>query len=264
MNEFIDYLFSKKIIISLLIIILGIIFYAIIHNLLKRIINKKVANESINKKRQTYLRLFNSILKYIVLIIAVILILQVNGVNVTSIIAGLGVISVIAGLALQDALKDIIMGFNIIVDEYFSVGDVIKIDDIEAKIIELGFKATKMEDIHDGRIITTANRNINQAIKLPNWFDVIIPLPYELPITKAESTINVIIEQLKELKNVKDAEYKSVQEFAESSLNYKIRIYAKAELKGQTKRDVNRIIKLELDKRKISIPYTQIVIHNEK
>ena len=48
-------------------------------------------------------------MKYVLLIIVSVIILQINGVNVSSIIASLGVITVIVGFALQDALKDIII-----------------------------------------------------------------------------------------------------------------------------------------------------------
>ena len=72
------------------------------------------------------------------------IILQINGVNVSSIIAGVGVVSVIIGLALQDALKDIIMGVNVLVDDYFSLGDIVKLDDIEGKVVEIGIKNIKI------------------------------------------------------------------------------------------------------------------------
>ena len=88
------------------------------------------------------------------------------GFNVTSFIAGLGVVSVIVGLAVQDALKDIIMGFNIIVDNYYSVGDIIKIGDVEGKVVELGVKATKLKDINTDNILVIANRNISQALRI--------------------------------------------------------------------------------------------------
>ena len=55
-------------------------------------------------------------------IIATLFVLQLLGFNVSSVIAGVGIVSAIVGLSLQDALKDIIMGFNIIIDSYFSVG----------------------------------------------------------------------------------------------------------------------------------------------
>ena len=215
------------------------------------------------KKKKTYLKLFKSIFKYVILIVVVVLVLQVNGINVTSIIAGLGIASVIAGFALQDAIKDIIMGFNIIVDEYYSVGDVVRIGEIEGKVLELGLKSTKMVDINTNDIFVIANREISKSLVVSTQFDIDIPIPYKEKISRVESIIEEIISQVKDLKNITNIEYRGLNKFGESAIYYKIRMYAKAEYQPQLKRDINRIIKLELDKNNIDIPYMQVDIHNK-
>ena len=66
-------------------------------------------------------------IKYFIAAVSAIMILNIYGVDTTSIIAGLGVAGVVIGLAFQDALKDIISGINIIMDNYYVVGDLVKI-----------------------------------------------------------------------------------------------------------------------------------------
>ncbi len=254
---------NERILISIAIIVVGILLYLFVKKIMKKIIEINKNNDKINKKNRTYIRLFNSIFKYLIIILVFLLVLQVNGVNVTSIVAGLGLVSVIVGLALQDALKDIIMGINIIVDSYFSVGDVIKIGDIEGKVLQVGIKTTKMQDVNNGNLLAIANRNISQALTLSTQLDIDVPLPYEEPIDKIEEAIETIVNIISKLDSVRKVEYKGVNEFGDSAIYYKIRISCKPELKPQTKRDANRIIKLELDKRKIEIPYTQIDIHTK-
>lgn len=128
----------------ILVVILTIVIAVIILKIKDKIFNKAIkkieANKKMHTKRNNIHKTNKNIINYLIIIVAILFILQLFGVNVSSIIAGLGVASVIAGLALQDALKDIIMGFNIIVDNYYSVGDVIKIGDFEGKVIELGVK----------------------------------------------------------------------------------------------------------------------------
>ena len=46
--------------------------------------------------------------KLLLTLFAVILILQVNGINISSLITGLGVAGIVVGLAVQDILKDVI------------------------------------------------------------------------------------------------------------------------------------------------------------
>lgn len=164
---------------------------------------------------------------------------------------------------MQDALKDIIMGFNIIIDGYFSVGDVLKINDIEGKVVEIGLKATKMMDINNENFFVVANRNISEALVLSRQLDIDIPIPYELDVGVIETTMERIAKKISNLENVDDAKYKGVNEFADSAIMYKIRIHCLPEFKPQLKRDANKIIKLELDANGIRIPYKQIDIHNK-
>ena len=258
-----NFLFSKNFYITIIIIIASFLLYQITKNIINKFISKIKNDARIDNRKRTYLRLFNSILKYIVIIAIVVIILQVNNINVSSIVAGIGLVSVIAGLALQDALKDIIMGFNIIIDGYFSVGDVLRINDVEGKVIEIGFKATKLQDINTENFFVVANRNISQALVLSKQLDIDIPLPYELDVETIEPVLENIAEKISLLENVEDAKYKGVNEFADSAAMYKIRIHCNPEFKPQLKRDANRIIKVEFDTNGIHIPYKQVDIHNK-
>jgi small-conductance mechanosensitive channel len=93
----------------------------------------KQINYKKNRKKRNIFIVANSILKYFLGIISLLIILDINGVNISSLVAGLGVVGIIVGLALQDALKDIIMGKNIITGHFFQVGDVIKYKEITGK-----------------------------------------------------------------------------------------------------------------------------------
>ena len=263
MEEFLSSIMTKEKYVSVAIIIIGAIIYFLSKKIIKRIITKNEKNHKLDNRKKTYIKLFNNALKYILIIVVTVIILQVNGVNVSSIVASLGLISVIAGFALQDALKDIIMGINIVINDYFSVGDVLKIGDVEGKVIEIGLKSTRMKDINNSNILVISNRNISEALNLSEQLDIDIPLPYEEKITKIEEVIYKIIEQISKLENVIKVEYKGLNEFADSAIYYKLRIFCKPEFKPQTKRDANRIIKLELDENNICIPYKQIDIHNK-
>lgn len=250
---------NNKLIISVIAIMLGTIIYLVINNFLTRVAKKR----SHTKKGKTYIKLLGNISKYIILIIVILFILQVNGINISSIIAGLGVVSVVAGLSLQDALKDIIAGFNIIVDEYFAIGDVLDVDGVVGKVYELGLKSTKLKDIYNQNILVIANRNIVKALLVSNQLDIDIPVGYGEKLEKVEKVIGDIVNDVKKVENVLKVDYKGVNEFADSAIMYKIRMDVKPEYQPETKRRVNRIIKLEFDKNGIEIPFMQIDIHNK-
>lgn len=209
-------------------------------------------------KKLTYLRLLRSTTKYILIIIGLLLVLQINGIDTGSIIAGLGIASVIAGLALQDALKDIIMGFNIIADNYFTAGDVVKINDITGKVVEIGLKATKIKNLTNDNIEMIANRNISAASVVSKWYDIDIPLPYEAQLGAIEPFLQQICKKVQALESVELAEYKGIKSFDDSAVSYKLRLYIKPEQQFQTGRDARRIIKQELESNNLSIPYQTI------
>ena len=58
--------------------------------------------------------------------------------------------------------------------------------------------------------------------------------------------------------NIKNIEYKGLQSFESSAINYRIRFYCKPEYYEDVLREINKIIKTTIDSEKISIPYTQI------
>ena len=59
-----------------------------------------------DQHRNTFIGVIFSVVQYLVIIAAVVIILRLHGVNVISIFTGLGIVATIIGLALQDARLD--------------------------------------------------------------------------------------------------------------------------------------------------------------
>ena len=256
---------NDRLIHSILTILIGIGIYLLIEIIVNKLVEKikKKNKSSKTKKALTYAKLFKNISKYLILLFCIIVILDINGFNVSSLLAGIGIASVVVGLAIQDALKDIIMGFNILVDHYYEVGDIVKIDNVEGKVIELGLKTTKLKDINTQEVYVVANRNISKALIDSKQFDLDIPCPYDKKINEIEDILNIIINEVKKIKGIESVEYKGIQEFADSSINYKIRMNANPEMIPQLKRDIRVIIKKEFDKHGMEIPFMQVDIHSK-
>ena len=254
---------SDKLLYSLVTILIYITAYLIVNSIVNKTISKITNKNSKTKKAVTYVKLIKNIIKYVLLILAIISVLKINGFDVSSLLAGIGIAGVVIGLAIQDALKDIIMGFNILVDHYYEVGDIVKIDDVEGKVIELGLKTTKLKDINTQEIYVVANRNISKTIIDSKQFDIDIPCPYDKDKQEIEKTIKDITDKVSKLKGIENVEYKGIQEFADSSIKYKIRMFAHPEIQPQLKRDIRGIIKEYFDKNNISIPFMQVDIHNK-
>lgn len=246
---------------SIVIVLLGIILYrSIIYFMNKSESNAKIF---LSNKGKTYFKLIKSILRYIFLVTIIIILLQVNGIDVSSVLAGVGILGVIFGLAIQDWLKDIIRGTSILSDEYFSVGDIVNYKGVEGKVLVIGLKTTKIQELKTGYIKSIANRNIDEIDIVSNLIYLNVPMPYELPIKEAEKIVGSIVQSIKKNDNVNNCEYVSVNELAESYINYYLKIECNQLYKLQVRRDAIRTILVEMENNGISVPYTQIDIHNK-
>lgn len=254
---------SYNMIHSIIIIIVSIVLYNIVSIIVTKIAEKTPKGILSTKKGKTYTKLIRSIIRYIFIIITILVLLQANGINVSSMLAGVGIISVVIGFAVQDALKDIIKGFDIISDQYYQVGDVIKYGDVEGKVLSIGIKTTKIEDVRSFNIISISNRNIEQVEVVSHLINIDIPMPYELKVADAEVVLMDIVSLVKSLKNVENCEYRGVNDLAESSVKYQIKVYCKPVDKMQVRRDSLRCVLIGLEKNNISVPYNQLDIHQK-
>ena len=253
---------ENKVIRTIVMIVVAYVIYIIINTLVAKAIDRYSKRKHIDNKAKTYIKVLKNIFKYAFLIFVAVVLLQLNGIDVSALVAGLGVAGVVGGFALQDTLKDLIMGVNIILEDFFNVGDVIKVNNIEGKVISFGLKSTKLQNLDNNDIVTIANRNISEVSRVSDWKDLIIPASYDDKIENVESALGKAIEKIKKIEDVTNCEYKGVTEFGSSSVDYRLRLFCKPERKLQIRRDALRIIKNEFDIAGITIPYTQVDIHN--
>ena len=243
---------------SIIVVLISFIIYKTIVYLVV-----KGSKNLTSKRGKTYLKMIKSVFRYVILLLTVFVLLQINGVNVSSMLAGVGIISVIIGFAIQDVLKDIIKGFDIISDKYFQVGDVIKYGDIEGKVLAIGLKTTKIEDVRSFNTISIANRNIEQVEVVSNSIDVFVPVPYEVSLENAEKAMEDIITKIKQIENVDECIYKGVSELADYSIKYMINTRCNPLLKVQMRRNILRCVLQGLAENNIQVPYNQIDVHTK-
>lgn len=260
-KDFFKFIIDKDIHLIIIYILLGWIVYQIIKGIIIR--NTK----RLKKKRQkTMQKLIQNIVKYVIIILVGATILNILGVNVTSIVAGLGVVSVILSLALKDVMQDILAGLSIIFEDQFDIGDLVEINGFTGTVIDLGLKSTKIKS-YENTIKIISNRSIIEVINYsktnPNVI-IDIPIPYEIDNKQTDKVIDKIIKRTeKEVETLKgNIENWGLNEFKDSCISYRIFVPVKQETQFSTKRRINRIIKEEFDKENISVPYNIIEVKN--
>lgn len=262
-KEFFSNLMHMQFISSIVVVVISVVLYGCIAHFLRKSEKNNNLKMFKSKKGKTYYRLIISVIRYVFIIITLLILLQVNGVDVSSMLAGVGILGVIVGFAIQDALKDFVKGFDIISDSYYNVGDVIKFKDIEGKVLSIGLKTTKIEDIRTSNIISISNRNIEQVEVVSGLIGISIPMPYEVDLKKAEKIVEEIVELIKADKLIDNCVYKGVTELADSSINYLIQAKCNPERKLQARRNMFRCILIVLENNKIQIPYNQVDVHQK-
>lgn len=245
---------------SLITIVIAVVLYRVVISLLMRA--AKITK--MNKKQKTWFNLVKSVLRYAFIIVTALVVLQINGVDVSSLIAGVGIAGVVLGLALQDTLKDVFRGFTILSDSYFKVGDLVKYGTVEGKVLALGMSSTKIEDIATGGVVSVANRNISEIEIIPKTKAVAVSLPYELKLKESDALMSEMCEETKKLDGVKGCAYLGISEFADSAIVHKLLVTCVTPMEREKiGRDTNRVVLSVLEKHGISMPYPQMDVHQK-
>ena len=248
-------------VISVLVILITVIFWIIIRSISRSYQKKKNLDEKAKAASSLRSVIYDAI-KVSVFVLLVLTILQINGINVTSLIAGVGVASAVIGLALQDFFKDIIMGIHILMDDFYQIGDLVKYGEEEGIVEAFNLRTTKIRSIGSGDLITLCNRNISDIAKSSSDVFIHQPLPYELSVGKANELMESIAEKIKECEGITECTSLGLNNFDGSSVDYLLKITCeKPEIKLGCRRKALQIIRQTLETEHITVPYEQIDVH---
>lgn len=150
------------------------------------------------RREATLLKLIQNVITYIVNFIALIMALEVCGLDIKGLLAGAGIVGLAIGFGAQSLVKDIITGFFIILEDQFSVGDHIKVKDFEGEVLEIGLRTTKIKNvtgqlhvIPNGSILEVTNYSLLNSVAV-----VDVTLPYDGNVKSAEAAIAAMLDTL--------------------------------------------------------------------
>lgn len=269
LENILDVLINKLFYLPFVYIFVGIIVYSIIKKIVIALFNKQSKLMKTNKNRyKTLIQLLVDVIKFVTVFIVILSILSVYGINVKAALAGLGIVSVVIGLAFQDLFKDYIVGFSIILEDYFSVGDTITVDGFRGEVIHIGLKSTKIKS-YDGQIMAIANRNIDKVInhsRNQSLAIIEVPVAYESDLDKVEKVLTDLFKELQdEIEEITgEISIWGVDDLGDSAVVYKVVAPTVPMQHFAVQRKIRRAVKVRFDKEHIKIPYTQIEVHNGK
>lgn len=211
--------------------------------------------------------LLNKFSGIIIFAVAILLALDVLGVNVVPLVAGAGIAGIAVGFAAKDTLSNLIAGILLIIDRPFEIGDRIELWSAPqgsatwGDVIDIGLRATKIRTTDNIVIIIPNNeimmRDIVNYTTISTDIRVRIPIgvSYDTDIKKAKS---VILEVAKTAEWVlKDPPpMVVVRQFGESSVDLELRVWIKdARKRMDTISYTTDEVKEAFDKEGIEIPY---------
>lgn len=138
-------------------------------------------------KTEMISELIQSLIKYASIAAALFLILSAWGVQTQTLLAGAGIIALAISFGAQSLIEDIISGLFIIFEKQFSIGDIVQLNDFRGKVVTMGIRTTKFEDVN-GDIKIINNSDIRGAI---NTTTNLSPAVCDISISYSEDIIKV-------------------------------------------------------------------------
>jgi small-conductance mechanosensitive channel len=150
--------------------------------------------------------------------------------DLSSLVAGSAIASVVLGLALQDTLGNLFAGLSLQLERPFEVGDSVAVGTESGRVLQLGWRATRLETKRREVITLPNNQLAKQTVKNfsrgnePVGVDVIIGVSYESPPNLVKQ---VVAETLAEVPLILASPSYRTRTWAyeEHSIKYRIRFY---------------------------------------
>lgn len=136
---------------------------------------------------------FGSIVRYVVLIVGFVLILQNAGVNLTALSVVAGALGVGVGFGLQNIFSNFVSGVIIMVERPIKVGDRVEMAAVEGTVREIGARRTTIVS-HDNIAILVPNQKfITDAVT--NLVYAEAPIRLRVPVHVAMGTEPALVER---------------------------------------------------------------------
>lgn len=253
--------YGIQIAIALVILVIGL--WAI--KILQGLIRKAMIRSKVDDSLQGFLLSLSGIALKIVLVIAVI---NQLGVQTTSFIAILGAAGLAVGMALSGTLQNFAGGAMILIFKPFKLGDFIEAQGYTGTVSEIQIFNTILKTPDNKTIIIpngglSTGSMINYSTEATRRVDWTFGIGYGDDADKAQGLMKDMLNE--DARVLKDPEvFVEVSALADSSVNFAVRAWVKAEDYWGVYFDMNKRIYQEFDKAGLNIPFPQMDVHVHK
>lgn len=203
---------------------------------------------------------FQKLFKAALIIIAALVIFELLGFDILALLAGLGLGGLAVALAAKDTLANMFGSVTVLADRPFKIGDRVKFDEYEGRVLEIGLRSTKIRTdqntevmIPNANLATGVIENVSRRQAAPQE-KIVLTLDRSLTSEQLTQVVNLIQDIFQHNQHI-DARYqvaftemKPLGFVIEADYRLKNRWEALA-----VKEDLNLAILRELEKRRIKL-----------
>lgn len=206
--------------------------------------------------------------KIVVAIIAVMTGLTELGVDIGPLLATAGVAGVALGFGAQYLIRDIITGFFVLIENQYSIGDLVCLDDTCGKVEAITLRMTQLRD-QDGVVHHVPNGEISIASNLSKHYSQVnmdVGIDYEADIDEAIEVVNRVGKEMAEdaawSEDIVEApQFLRVEELGESAVVLTVlgKVTPGAQMKVAG--ELRKRLKYAFDAANIAMPFPQITVN---
>lgn len=250
------------------IIVIAFIVNLILRKAIKKILSKKFGMIQ-ERRAKTIFPLIRNLVKYSIFFVALIMILQVLGVNYSAILAGAGIVGLAVGFGAQSLVKDIISGFFLLFEDTVSVGDVITVSGEGGIVESIGIRNTRYRDFN-GLLRVIPNGELTRFGNFNREFMravVLVGLAYE---QDAEKGMKIALEAAKQWANenkeivLEEPFVQGLLDFGSSAVTIRVVVKVKPQTQWVAEFELRQRIKKAFDAAGVEIPFERRVIYTKK
>lgn len=228
---------------------------------------QRVTRRALERVRleRTVVAFLSRIAKYAVWIVAIPIGFEIFGIKTTSLAAVIGAAGLAIGLALQGSLSNIAAGIMLLFLRPIKVNDIVELDGEFGTVVDVGIFYTQIHTFQK-RLIFLPNsavlsNKIQNITESPEYrADVPVGVAYGTDLRRAMDVLNRVAQE-QGLQNHEKESDAMLKEFGDSSINFLVRVWTRADEVFATKSRVVLAIDEALKDAKIEIPFPQRDLH---
>jgi small-conductance mechanosensitive channel len=214
------------------------------------------------------------VIKGIIWAIVLLLVLDnIPGVQVNTLIASLGITGIAVGLAVQNILGDLFASLSIALDKPFVIGDFINVGEFSGTVEHVGLKSTRVRSLSGEQLVFGNNDLLSSRIRnfkrmanrrVPFTLTLTYQTPYE-KLVCVPSILQEVIENVDpEVVTFDRAHFK---EYGPYSINYEV-VYLLATADFKHFMDIQQAVNLEIYRRfseegiEFAFPTQSVILEN--